>query len=267
VRAPRDKGQVEGSVGWIETWLLEWLRDQRFESFAELNGAIKRRMGFLVKRPFQKRAGSRESVFLTLDRPALRPLPIKPYEYARYIERHVPDNYHLECDGFYYSVPHRYYRQLVTMKVSATMVEVYSDTRQRIAIHERRYTGKRYVTNRDHMPPNHQFTQDRKAFDGKRYRQWAGNIGVNTRYAIDFLLSSAEIEETAYRSCMGILQWSKKQGNDRLEAACKKARELGSCSYATVSNILKNHLEQGRNTAQAKPTAIHENLRDAASFE
>jgi hypothetical protein len=66
---------------------------------------------------------------------------------------------------------------------------------------------------------------------------------------------------------MGILQLSRKQGNDRLEAACKKARELGSCSYTTVSNILKNHQEQTGTTAQAQPTAIHENLRDAASFE
>jgi hypothetical protein len=224
-------------------------------------------MAFLVKRPFQKRAGSRESVFLALDKPALRPLPLNGYEYAHYIERRVPDNYHVEYSGFYYSVPHQYYRQQVTMKVSANMVEVYSNTRQRIAIHERRYTGKRYVTVRDHMPPNHQCTQDRKAFDGKRYRQWAGNIGVNTREVIDARLSSAEVEETAYRSCMGILQLSKKQGNDRLEAACKKARELGSCSYTTVSNILKNHLEQAGTAAQTKPTAIHENLRGAASFE
>ncbi|GHV34196.1 integrase [Spirochaetia bacterium] len=266
VRAPRDKGQVEGSVGWIETWLLEWLRDQRFESYAELNGAIKRRMADLVKRPFQKRAGSRESVFLALDKPALRPLPQDNYEYAHYIERRVPDNYHIEYNGFYYSTPHQYYRQQVTMKVSATMVEVYSNTRQRIAIHERRYTGKRYVTIREHMPPNHQFTQDRKGFDGKRYRQWAGNIGVNTRYIIDTLLTSVELEETAYRSCMGILQFSKKQGNDRLEAACKKARELGSCSYTTVSNILKNHLEQVSNTVQAKPTAAHGNIRGASAF-
>ena len=135
VRAPRDKGQVEGSVGWIETWILEWLRDQRFESFAELNGAIKGRMAILVKRPFQKRAGSRESVFLALDKPALRPLPLNSYEYAHYIERRVPDNYHIEYDGFYYSTPHHYFRQQVTMKVSATMVEVYSNTRQRIAVH------------------------------------------------------------------------------------------------------------------------------------
>ncbi|GHT89433.1 hypothetical protein FACS1894137_18650 [Spirochaetia bacterium] len=73
VRSPQDKGIVEGSVGWLEIWLLEWLRGQQFMSFPELNGAIGKRLAELVRRPFQKRAGSRESVFRELDQPALRP--------------------------------------------------------------------------------------------------------------------------------------------------------------------------------------------------
>jgi hypothetical protein len=106
VRAPQDKGQVEGGVGWIETWLLERLRPQRFESFGLLNGAIRQRMDCLNARPFQKRAGSRETVFTAIDRPALCPLPMEPYEYSRYVTRKAPDNYHVEHEGFYYSVPH-----------------------------------------------------------------------------------------------------------------------------------------------------------------
>jgi transposase len=266
VKSPRDKGLVEESVGWIQTWLLEWLRSQRFGGFAELNGAIKGRMGELVKRPFQKRAGSRESVFLQVDRPALRPLPPQPYEVAQYLTRRVADNYHVEYEGFYYSVPYRYFRQQVTMKVTGTQVEVFSDKRDRIAIHERRYTGKRYVTLRSHMPMGHQVMQDQKRFDGQRYRQWAGSIGPHTRYVIDTLLDSAEVEQTAYRSCMGILQLSRKEGNDRLEGACGKACELGSCSYATVRNILKARLEGTEGGGEVRPTVAHENLRDAGSF-
>ncbi len=44
IREPRDKSPVEGSVGWLETWLLEWLRGQRFFSIAELNRAIRKRV-------------------------------------------------------------------------------------------------------------------------------------------------------------------------------------------------------------------------------
>jgi hypothetical protein len=66
-----------------------------------------------------------------------------------------------------------------------------------------------------------------KTYDGQRYRQWAGH----TMFVIDSLLSGVEVEQTAYRSCMGILQMSRTRGNDRLEAACRKARYLGNCTY------------------------------------
>jgi hypothetical protein len=69
-----------------------------------------------------------------------------------------------------------------------------------------------------------------------------------------------------YRSCMGILQSSKEYGASRLEAACKKARELSSPSYATVYNILKNRQEQVKQGELFKPIGKHENLRGAASF-
>ena len=124
VSAPRDKAQVEGSIGWLETWLLEWLRGRTFSSFAELNGEIKKRVTELAKRPFQKRAGSRESVFMEIDKPALRPLPHTPYEVPVYKERKVPDNYHVEFEGFHYSVPYTYYKQKVTVKATFSVIEV-----------------------------------------------------------------------------------------------------------------------------------------------
>jgi transposase len=268
VRAPRDKGQVESSVGWMETWLLGWLQGKQFTSFSELNVAIRSRVADLVKRPFQKRAGSRESVFLELDRPALRALPKEPYEKPHYVERKVPNNYHVEYKGFYYSVPHQYYKQEVTVKATYQAIEVYADRLNRIAIHERRYTGSRYVTQRLHMPPAHQAQQDANRFDGTRLRSWASAIGVNTFYVIDSLLTEREVEQTAYRSCMGILQFSKKDGNARLEAACRKARNLGTVSYAIIKTILKNKQEDTPllfNEYQAA-TLAHQNLRGQKAF-
>jgi hypothetical protein len=124
VRRPRDKGQVESNIGWLETWLLEWLRGKSFTSFIELNVEIKARLAELVKRPFQKRAGSRESVFLEIDRPALRPLPRESYELSVYVERKVPNDYHVVYDGFYYSVPYSYYKRKVTIKATNLVIEV-----------------------------------------------------------------------------------------------------------------------------------------------
>jgi transposase len=268
IKSPRDKGQVEGSIGWLETWLLEWLRGKVYTSFTELNAAIKARVSELVKRPFQKRAGSCESVFLEIDRPALRPLPSQPYETPVYIERKVPSNYHVEYEGFYYSVPYRYYKQKITIKATNSIIEAYIDRLTRVAIHERRYTGSRYITERSHMPPNHQAQYDAARFDGRRYRSWASAIGVNTFFVIDTMLRERGIEETAYRSCMGILQLSKKNGNVRLEAACSKARKLGNISYGVIRNILKNNQENMPILFEINQTVIpvHENVRGQIAF-
>ncbi|MFZ7103079.1 MAG: IS21 family transposase [Peptococcaceae bacterium] len=107
VREPQDKAPV----GWLETWLLEWLRGKRFFCFTALNNEIQYRMKELTKRPFQKRKGSRQSVFEELDKPVLRPLPYNQYEYSDYIVRRTPANYHVEYDAFHYSVPHGLYKQ------------------------------------------------------------------------------------------------------------------------------------------------------------
>ena len=266
IRSPRDKGQVESSVGWLETWLLEWLRPQRFFTFEELNRAIVKRLKELVKRPFRKRAGSRESVFQAVDRPALRPLPSTRYEYTHYIVRRVPDNYHVEFEGFYYSVPHRLFKHQVTLRITATLVEILSENRERVALHHRQYRGSRYVTTTEHMPDAHRHQQEANRYKGDDYRQWAQLVGEHTECVIDTLLRAQHVEETAYRACMGLLQMGKRYGQDRLEAACKRSRELGSCTYSTVKTILKNGQDKGQSPSPVKPTPVHSNLRGAAAF-
>lgn len=262
IRKPKDKAAVEGSVGWLETWLLEWLRGQRFLSFEELNQAIRMRVQELAKRPFQKRAGSRESVFEAVDKPALRPLPAARYEHAEFVVRRVPDNYHVEYNGFYYSVPYCLMGQKVTLRVTCAMVEVVNDNRERVALHQQRRSGSRYVTNIAHMPKKHQYQLEANKRNGASYRGWAETIGANTWFVVDAMLRAQAVEESAYRSCMGVLQLGKKHGNDRLEAACDTARKMGSPTYTTVKNLMNKPLP----AKLAKPLPPHENLRSPADF-
>jgi len=118
------------------------------------------------------------------------------------------------------------------------------------------------------MPPNHQAQHEINRFDGKRFRSWASSIGVNTFYVIDTLLKERDIEQTAYRSCMGILQFARKKGNSRLEAACSKARRLGNISYGVICNILKNNQEDLPLLSAMEQTVTppHENLRGQTAF-
>jgi len=268
IREPQDKAPVEESVRWLETWLLGWLRNQQFFSFGELNAAIRSRLAELVRRPYQKRPGTRLSLFTELDCPQLRPLPVAAFETADMKQRTVPDNYHVEYEGFHYSVPYTAYRQKVMVRATTTSIEIFDADRRRIASHPRLHTGKRYRTNPEHMPAHHRHYWEAKQFNGNRYRAWAETIGEQTLYVIDRMLTAQKIEEQAYKSCMGLLQLSQKYSAERLENACVKAKGMCSCTYTTVANILKNGQDCIAPPPATPPLIMptHENIRGAAYY-
>ena len=259
---PRDKSLVEGSVGWLETWLLEWLRGMMFFSFEELNRTIRSRIKALSERQFQKRHGSRASEFEEFDRPALRPLPPNRFELVSYVTRRVPDSYHVEYDGRYYSLPYTLFKQEVTIRATTTMIEVIDGNRERVALHIRSYTGSRYVTCPSHMPESHRRQAEFSRRTGADYITWATTIGANTQAVIEHMLKAQAFEETAYRACMGVMQSAKKHSPEKLEDACRRSLEIGSPCYTTVKNLLQNP----QPAKQPKPLPKHENLRDPAEF-
>jgi hypothetical protein len=67
---------------------------------------------------------------------------------------------------------------------------------------------------------------------------------------------------------MGILQLSRKEGNVRLEAACRKARNIGNISYGVIRNILKNNQEDTPELFEMSQavTPAHENVRGPSAF-
>jgi hypothetical protein len=201
-------------------------------------------------------------VFEELDKPALRPLPAVRFEFAAYVTRRVPDNYHVEFEGFYYSVPYSLYKQEVTIRTTASMIEIINGNRERVALHQRRYSGSRYVTEPAHMPEKHRCQLESSRRTGREYLEWASTIGRNTREVIARMLKAQEIEMTAYRACMGVLQQAKKFSPEKLEAACSQALRMGSPCYTTVTGLLQNPPP----AKQTRPLPRHENLRDPAEF-
>ena len=92
VRKPRDKPNVEGSVGKISTWITAALRNEQFFSLAELNAAICEKLDAYNARKFQKKDCSRLSLFLGEEKPLLAPLPATPFELAEWKQATVQFN-------------------------------------------------------------------------------------------------------------------------------------------------------------------------------
>ena len=121
VRAPKDKAAVEGTVGIISTFILAALRNQQFLSLPELNEAIWERLEAFNNKPFQKKNGSRASLFAE-EKPFLRPLPPYPFELATWKKATVGPNYHISVERMNYSVPFEYIRQKVDVRLTRATV-------------------------------------------------------------------------------------------------------------------------------------------------
>ena len=105
VRHPKDKAKVEAAVLLVQRWILARLRNRTFFSLGELNEAIAELLVILNQRPFKKLPGSRQSLYEQLDRPALKPLPVLPFEFPEWKNATVNIDYHVSFDDHFYSVP------------------------------------------------------------------------------------------------------------------------------------------------------------------
>ena len=258
-RKPRDKAKVEVGVLVVERWILARLRNRRFFSLAELNQAIAELVGAINARPMRRLGVSRRQLFLELDRPALKPLPAVPYEYAEWRLRRVGLDYHVDIDGHYYSVPHRLVREQIEARVTAATVELFRKG-ERVAVHMRGAGRGRHTTVADHMPSAH-----------RRHAEWtierigreAAAIGPGTAKLAAVILESRPHPEQGYRACLGILRLARQYGAERLEAACQRGLDIGARSYGSIQSILRHGLDRQarRPTMQGELLPDHPNIR------
>jgi transposase len=237
---PRDKPRAELTVLLVCRWVLARLRHQRFFSLEELNAAIKPLLAKLNDRPFQKMPGSRRSVFESLDRPAMRPLPSMPYVYAEWKRVRAAFEYHVDVDHHYYSVPHALVGQEVWARFSAATVEIFHRS-QRVASHMRSYQRGAHTTVAEHMPRSHRAHAE---WTPARLIHWGASIGTNTCAVVEHLLKSKPHPEQGYRACLGLLSLARQYGQARLEAASALAVKLQSPTRKSVLSILMSGRDQ-----------------------
>ena len=264
VRKPRDKAKVESGVLVVERWILASLRHRQFFSLAELNAAISDLLGKLNARSFRKLPGCRRDHFEQLDRPALRPLPAEPYVYAEWKKARVHIDYHVAIDGHYYSVPCALVKKEVEVRMTRHTVECFYRG-NRVASHRRSDQKGRHTTLTAHMPESHRQAGE---WTPERLKRWAAKTGPATEKLIQVVLASRQHPQQAYRSCLGILRLGKAYGDERLEAACRRALILGSCRYKSIESILKLRLDEQPLEGQqelALPDA-HDNIRGPAYY-
>ncbi len=256
---PRDKAKVEAGVLLVERWILAALRKRSFFSLGELNQAIAGLLVRLNERPFRKREGSRQTLFETLDRPALKPLPAERYQYGEWKRARVNIDYHVEFDQHWYSVPYQLTQLEVEIRATAATVEIFHKG-IRVASHARSLVPHQHTTLAEHRPQAHQRHLE---WTPSRIVEWSGKIGPATAQVVEQILASNRHPEQGYRSCLGIIRLGEKYPHERVEAAARRAVALKVCTYQSLKAILENHLDgQAPEPApDPQPPIDHPNLR------
>jgi transposase len=255
---------VETGVLFAERRILARLRRRTFFSLAGVQAAVAQQLTDLNERPFQRLPGSRRSIFLEEEFPALRPLPARPYEHRERKTARVHIDYHVELFGHYYSVPYRLVKEKVEIRYTQHVVEIFHEG-VRVASHVRSDVKGRATTALEHMPPPHRRYAE---WSPERFEKWARKIGPETERLITAVLERYPHPALAYRSCLGILRLENRYGASRLERAAERTLAYGGASYKSVSHVLKAGLDrEAVEAARVRPEPLfHENLRGPDYF-
>ena len=139
-----------------------------------------------------------------------------------------------------------------------TTVEIFYKY-NRIAIHPRNYKPYDYTTIAEHLASTHQFVAD---WSASRFIDWANSIDQAVADYIIQIIESRNHPEQAYKSCLGILNFEKKVGKQRLINACKRALDFRIYSFKAIQNILENNLDNAENEQEEEfELPNHNNIR------
>ena len=253
VKKPKDKAHVENSVQNVERWVLAPLRNETFFSVGQANRRMAPLLEALDQKEMQHLGKSRKQLFEELDQPALLPLPERPYEFARWKNARVNIDYHIAFEGHYYSVPHTLVGQEVQIRATERMLEVFHRSQQ-VAIHPLSGIQGRFSTSADHMPSHHRFVLNA---DSDWFLREAAKIGPQTAAYMTAVLRSRPYPQQAFRTCLGILDLTRKYLPVHLEAACQHLLPGKLLTYKD----LKSELEHLTKNISHQPLPAHEHVR------
>lgn len=263
VKCPKDKAKVETAVKVVEQRILAPLRHRRFFSVEEINEALRPGLEELNTRLMPHLGKSRRQLFEELDRPALRPLPSRPFEPAEWKRARVGVDYHVAYGKHYYSVPYQYLHKEVECRATAQTVEVFYKG-ERIASHVRDDTPHHHTTLPEHRPESHRAYLE---WSPERFIRWAERTGPLTEEMVRSIMERRRHPEHGYRAVLGLMRLGARYGEERLEAACRRALGFDLISFRGVRNILEAGLDRVKSEEpSSRPEKPHQNLRGSRYY-
>jgi transposase len=237
-----EKGRVENAVGYVKKNFLAGLDIPDFSTINPAAGnwleqiANVRAHGTTNKQPVE--------LFKT-EKPALRPLPVMPYDIAAIRHVRATNRFRVALDSNLYSVPSVYAGARLTLKVYPDRLCIYNENNL-VASHPRSYDRHQDIENPDH--PRALLQQRRAAREqrllmrfltlsprAEAYYQQLTTRRMNPRHHIRQIVALSEI-----------------YGTEKLDRAIEDAFTYQAFSCEYIANILEQ-----RERVLPQPGALH----------
>jgi transposase len=176
--------------------------------------------------------------FTTVEQARLQPLPPTPYDLALWKQVRVQRDCYVVFEQSFYSVPFRLIGQHVRVRGGSCEVRIYTQDYQRVATHPRAQRPGERHTHPDHLPPE---KLPGLLLTRTSAQQAAEAIGAATAAVVATWLADPVVDRLP--TVGRLLRLGTRYGEERLEAACARARCFDDPSYATIKRILEQGLD------------------------
>jgi Mu transposase-like protein len=149
---PKDKAIVEGLVKILMRYVRFRYRRHRFTSLTEINRSLSECIERVNDRRHTRFGVSRRERFETVERAALKPLPLVD-DAGEWKEAKLHADCYVYVDGDYYSAPHIHRHKKLRVKLTENQIEIFLQL-ERLAVHPRcRSKNGRRIKIDAHFPP------------------------------------------------------------------------------------------------------------------
>jgi len=228
---PEEKGKIEKAGDYLKD---NALKGRRFDSIEDLNSHLKRWNRNVAS--LRIHGTTRRQVithFLEVEKPALSPLPDRPFEYFQFGTRTVHQDGHIQVAYAYYSVPYHLLKEEVKVRWTDHLVKVYLRN-EVIAVHATVPAGC-YSTKPEHRPAH-------KPASSEGYERYllsrAERIGPG---AHSWARSAIRVRGVrSYRLIQGMLSLTKTNSPESVDWACRVSEENHCYRHKPLKKLLES---------------------------
>jgi len=263
-RTPRHKGKVESGVNFTKRNLWPGLKERKVgEANAETIRWLENYAGLRIHGTTRKQPIVQ---FRQVEQQRLAPLPEHPFELMTVREAEVKPDQHLRADNSYYSAPREYMGKKLEVYLFEKTVQLY-DGAKLVFTHPRAANPGDRVTHPGHQPEH---KANYLQLTTQRCLERAVEIGPSCRELTEAMLADKPNDKR--RAMAALIGLAGKYGEQRLEAACRRAIAWQDPRYTRVKHTLLNDLDevviadQGQKAVVVTAGTIYRFARSAEEF-